>query len=85
MAPIPQSQKNRVRTIARNAWAVAIGDADTAAVIAGKNIDREVGGAWVRDGCELAESLLDYWATHGISEPSAVFIAGEPGCEGWDE
>jgi hypothetical protein len=78
-APIPPSQRNVVRTLARKAWRLAQGDVETAGQIVEKQIGREIGGAWVLEGNRLAVELLEHWKRHGIEDPASVFVAGEPG------
>jgi len=82
---IPQSQKNRIRLLASKAWRLTAGDSSTAKVLAGRQIEREVGGKWVIAGNQLAEDLIDYWEENGVCEPAAVFVAGEPAMQQWDE
>ena len=84
-APIPQSQKNIVRATARKAWRQCVGDAATAEVLAVELIRREIGGAWIIEANQLAIDLLGYWQENAITEPASIYVAGEPGCGGWDE
>jgi len=89
-APIPQSQKNIVRTIARKAWRLGVDEsgrnnATTAEQVANRDILREIGGAWIVEASELASDLLMYWQANKITEPASIYVAGEPGCGGWDE
>lgn len=85
LPPIPQSQKNRVRLNALNALRLNVGDAFAAKSMARRQNEREVGGAWVNDANELSDDLIDYWEKNGICDPAAVFVAGEPGMQDWDE
>jgi hypothetical protein len=43
------------------------------------------GAAHVRDGEALACKLLRYWDSHGIFEPEAIYVPGEPGFDGGDQ
>lgn len=83
--PIPQSQKNIVRNIARRAWRTANCDAALANKEIDQRIGREIGGAWVLEGRRIAGDLIDYWEENGITDPAAVFVAGEPGMQNWDD
>lgn len=86
MAPaIPQSQKNAARMNARRAWRDCIGDSSTACVMASNLNRRDIGQQYLAEANELAEQLIEYWEQNGVCEPATVFVAGEPGCEGWDE
>lgn len=82
---IPQSQKNIVRQCARRAWRKCFADVVTAKQLGETYVCREVGGDFVDDGTELNNELIDYWHANKITEPAAVFVAGEPGMREWDE
>jgi hypothetical protein len=84
--PIPQSQKNIVRQVARKAWRDAACELDSATVIFDNQLRREIGASWLAEGQELGHELFDYWAAHGIAEPQSVYCRGEPGVlDEWDE
>ena len=84
--PIPQSQKNIVRQVARRAWRDTNGDHATAIILFDNLLRREIGAAWLPEGHELGHELIDHWAAEGISEPSAVYQRGEPGAgQEWDD
>ena len=84
--PIPQSQKNQVRQVARKAWRDADCDIDSAVVIFDNQLRREIGASWLAEGQELGHELFDHWAAEGIAEPQSVFARGEPGTnDEWDE
>lgn len=85
LPPIPQSQKNRVRVNALRAWRSTLGDGLNAKVAAERSNERDIGVAWLMDANALAGDLIDYWEENAIAEPSATFVAGEPGMQDWDE
>jgi hypothetical protein len=81
---IPQSQKNIVRNVSRRAW-MKFTVAESAKDCSIDQIARSVGTKFVKQSNQLSSELIDYWDRNKISEPASVFVAGEPGCEGWDE
>jgi hypothetical protein len=85
MLPIPQSQKNIVRLITLKAWRRSNREMASAESIAHNDMPRDVGACFLEPANELATNLLRHWDKNKIYEPAAVFVAGEPGCEGWDE
>lgn len=86
-SPIPQSQKNIVRLVARKAWRDVDGDHRLAIFSFDKSLRREIGAAWLEEGGKLGHELIDHWCVEGISEPQAVFTRGEPGVsqDQWDD
>jgi hypothetical protein len=46
---------------------------------------REVGQQFLPEADRLAEDLVEHWLEHGVCDPAAVFVAGEPGMQEWDE
>lgn len=82
---IPQSQKNIARSNARKAVRFCVDDAPTAIVMARNLNRREIGQQYLGEADQLSEKLIEYWRVNGVYEPAAIFVAGEPGCEDWDE
>ena len=83
--PIPQSQKNIARQVARRAWHDAACDPEKAIELIEDRMHRQVGAAWLVDATLIANDLIGHWHEKGISEPQSVYCRGEPGVEDWDE
>jgi hypothetical protein len=77
-------QRNEVRLIARKSWTDSL-TTEAAKDGATKRIDREFGTVFIRPARSLSNELIDYWDARGITEPTATYAVGEPGCEQWDE
>lgn len=84
-APLPRSQRNRVRMVARDAWFESGAKSVRAIELAGDRV-RQVAGAQVLDHARaLAFSLIRYWSANRIEEPESIFVSGEPGFDGGGE
>jgi hypothetical protein len=83
--PIPKSQQNLARLHALKGWTRTVGNAPKAKALAEQQNQRFIGNEWIDDANQLSSDLIDYWEENGISEPAAVFVAGEPTMQGWDE
>jgi hypothetical protein len=81
---LPRSQRNRVRVVARDGWFESGCQVQIAIPMACDRVRLVAGAAHVRDGEALAVKLLRYWDSHGIFEPEAIYVPGEPGFEGGD-
>lgn len=84
-AKLPRSQRNRVRVVARDGWFECDGDVQRAIPLVCDRVRLVAGVAFIRDGEALAAKLLRYWGSHGIFEPEAIYVPGEPGCDEVDE
>lgn len=78
---IPKSQKPRIRAIALAAWVEAGGDFDTACVLIGQRMSRDIGGNWVIEATTIGHAFCVYWDQNNISDPAAVLVCGEPGSD----
>jgi hypothetical protein len=76
---IPQSQKPRIRAIARTEWIRSGCEFDVACLNISQRISQDVGGAWVLEATEIAKAFCVYWDQNRILEPAAVAVLGEPG------
>jgi len=84
--PIPQSQKNQVRLVARRAWMESACDLDLAQLLIADRLYRDIGAKWLNEATLLSDELLGYWQEIGIVEPQSVYCRGEPGVlEEWDD
>ncbi len=78
---IPQSQKPRIRSIARTEWIRSGCDFDVACIRISQRIPQDVGGAWVEEAIEMGKAFCVYWDQNNISEPAQVQVLGEPGTQ----
>jgi hypothetical protein len=84
--PIPQSQKNQVRLVARRAWMESACDMDVSQLLIADRLYRDIGAKWLNEATLLSDELLGYWQEMGIAEPQSVYCRGEPGVtEEWDD
>jgi len=70
---------------ARKAWRLCQPDSATAIAMSHSLNRREVGQQFLPEADRLAEDLVEHWLEHGVCDPAAVFVAGEPGMQEWDE
>jgi len=82
---IPQSQKPRIRAIARDAWIESGCDFDVACVLVDQRIPRAIGGEWSIEAATIGKSFCVYWDQRRILEPAAVHVFGEPGTPYFEE
>lgn len=75
---IPASQKSKARWLAVRAYRESHRDSDKAELIIRDRMQNEVGSLWVDIAITIAIALIRHWLEHSISEPSAVFVRGEP-------
>lgn len=82
---LSQAQRNTVRTSTRKAWRFCQPDNATATAMAHTLNRRELGQQFLPEADQLSEELIEHWLEHGVTDPAAVFVAGEPGMQNWDE
>lgn len=86
---LSRKQKNRVRSIGREALERSGGDEDWAIEIAEARIRQEFGSIFVTIAITLVIELIKYWFSKRQSnpefEPQSVFVAGEPGVSDDDD
>lgn len=81
---LSRRQKNIVRNVARQVFREYPNDQAKAEVLIEERLQRELGSVFVTIAIKLAIELIIYWLKKRVTEPSAVFQAGEPGASDED-
>lgn len=80
VAELSHRQRNIVRGIAIKTWADSGHDADLAILRLSERLPHSFGVIYQPAAVMLGARLVRHWSTRKITEPQAVFVAGEPGC-----
>lgn len=80
IAELSHRQRNIVRGVAIRAWEDSGNDADLSIVRLSERLPHSFGTIYQPAAVMLGARLVRHWSTRKITEPQAVFVAGEPGC-----